>query len=307
MQKLSRPGGNYHDDEFQKEEKEFFRLSAISTANAFDTDAVVRYVDTQQSTILNNYPAKWLSASFSEQYQQAMVIRWRETQTMLYLHTKFYPSRGDSRKVQGLRDNAFKRFRRILDRQQFELPRPYGVHGNYDQDIHTLIRQLEWIRDYRIEKFPESISEKEIEQARTFHFKMRNLLKQWKRYYINGQATTTLEGKRQQERLARTYTSEVDGTTVEDVPDLGEPTNRTKASRRREKRLAERNAKKTNFVAEEPEIPALVKAFETFQRQPLGGFDTFMATVRWPTEKPTPTSKITQKNPNTFKVDLPSS
>ncbi|KAL1602356.1 hypothetical protein SLS60_005772 [Paraconiothyrium brasiliense] len=93
-----------------------------------------------------------------------------------------------------LRNKAFKRARYILDRQQFLLPHPYGLNGIADQDLYTAVRELNWIRSYRIEKFPESVSQDEIHLARRFHSWMR------KRFYRYAQTTTTARRERTERR-----------------------------------------------------------------------------------------------------------
>lgn len=154
-----------------------YKSYSATVRESLSYNAITFHKDSQKVRALDNDPARWVSVSFDAHFENIIGRRWFGLCNQVYEATRFDNFAREwtselSKRAYGLRDQAFRRFRRTLDDSHFKLPTPYGQNGNQGKDLFTLARELKWIRDYRIERFPDSVSQEEIRLARDFYFDM---------------------------------------------------------------------------------------------------------------------------------------
>jgi hypothetical protein len=258
--KHARPNGsNIHEADA------FFKHSASSLTG--DIRALRVLEDKQKILMLDQSPARWISTSFPFHFENAMVRQWSILQSQVYDMTKFYNKSGASPGERYFRTWAFLRFRVILDKIQFALPHPYGQNGHESRDLSTLVRELQWIRNYRIDRFPGSVGQKEIRLARAFHMDMQREL-----FNIIGRGThrhvgTDLEVRKEQRRLEGKIGIESEYTEMTSINGIAQPQARTKVdslgSRKQSEKMPPKRAEKIYVTTErsQRDVPALVMAF----------------------------------------------
>ncbi|KAF9732275.1 hypothetical protein PMIN07_004595 [Paraphaeosphaeria minitans] len=171
--KQTRPPGDY-SAATQDENDEFYQHTQASVrGDQEDLLALEVHADVQRTLTLDRVPARWIATSFNTWFECIMQHRWSSLRRLLYPLIKFSNSDETTPNQMRMRRRAHDSFRQKLDKQEFHLPNPYGEDGFHGQDLFTLVRELQWIRNYRIERFPESIGKDEIRLARDFYVHMR--------------------------------------------------------------------------------------------------------------------------------------
>ncbi|KAL5390257.1 hypothetical protein DPSP01_001829 [Paraphaeosphaeria sporulosa] len=174
--KQTRSPGDYSAAALDENDEFYDFTEASVRGDREDLHALEIHEDVQRTLALDRDPARWIATSFNMWFEHVMQQRWLSLRRVIYPLIKFANSDETTPNQKRMRKLAHDSFRQRLDEQEFRLPKPYGQDGFHGQDLFTLVRELQWIRNYRIERFPESIGKDEIRLARDFYGHMRGTL-----------------------------------------------------------------------------------------------------------------------------------